>query len=581
MPVIPGRQLPATLLVLIFCGCGMQESAFTASKNPPSPTTAHLPGLASVVPTADGHFSAEISAEDFAARLKKVSSDEFEGRKPGTLGERLTTNWIKHQFEQVGLKPGNHGNWLQSVPMVETSLLDPDHVTLDIDVGGDPEPFAYRKDMIIYSLDASPAVAINHSQIVFVGYGVDAPEYQWNDYAGLDVKGKTVVVLVNDPGWGNHDASLFKGSALTYYGRWTYKFEEAARKGAAACLIVHETPGAGYPWDVVINSWTGAQQSLPPDVDPAPRLSAAGWLTTQAAQRLFAKAGRDFDALKKSADLRGFKPTDLGATLSTHFKNTVTHSSSENVLGLLPGSTHPDEVIVYSAHWDHFGKDPHLVGDQIYNGAIDNGTGVAALIEIAEAFTHQQPPPQRSVLFIADTLEEAGLLGSAYYVAHPVFPLAKTVADINMDALPMMGPTKNIAVISWGQSELDDLIEQAAATQGRTIVADDAPDKGFFFRSDQFNFAKLGVPVLYARSGLNLVDGGEQAGRAGYADYTANHYHKPSDNYDPNWDFRGVIADVKAFYAVGKNLAAETGFPQWKSGADFHRPLTQEGKASR
>ena len=365
--------------------------------------------------------------------------------------------------------------------------------------------------------------------IEFAGRPIVVEDAETADYAGLDVKGKTVIVLVNDPGWGNHDDSLFKGRTLTYYGRWTYKFEEAARKGAAACLIVHETPGAGYPWEVVVNSWSGAQDALPPDEDPAPRLKAAGWLTTQAAQRLFAKAGRNFDELKKSADIRGFKPTDLGVGMSVAFKNRIAHSSSENVLGLLPGSTHPDEVVVYSAHWDHFGKDPGLEGDQIYNGAIDNGTGIAGLLEIAEAFAHQDPPPQRSILFIADTLEEAGLLGSRWYVTHPAFPLAKTVANINMDALPIMGPAKDIAVISWGQSQLDDYIRDAAASEGRTVVPDDAPDKGFFFRSDQFNFAKLGVPVLYARTGLDLVDGGEEAGRAAYADYTANHYHKTSD----------------------------------------------------
>ncbi|GAA0710496.1 M28 family metallopeptidase [Dokdonella soli] len=561
------RSTLSASLILLLAACQPQESAPIAGSSAP----AHPAKPAPVVPTADGHYSADITAEDFAARLKKVSSDEFEGRKPGTQGERTTTAWIKDQFAQIGLKPGNRGDWGQTVPMVETTLLDPDQVSATIKAGGGTETFAYRKDMIVGSLTASPAADIKESDIVFAGYGVDAPEYQWNDYAGLDVKGKTVIVLINDPGWGNHDDTLFKGRALTYYGRWTYKYEEAARKGAVACLIVHETPGAGYPWDVVVNSWSGPQDSLPPSEDPAPRLSAAGWLTTEAAQRLFAKAGRNFDELKKSADLRGFKSTEVGATLSLGFKSRIEHSSSENVLGLLPGSTRPEEVIVYSAHWDHFGRDPNLKGDPIYHGAIDNGTGIAGLLEIAEAFAHQNPPPQRSILFLADTLEEAGLLGSRYYVTHPVFPLDKTVADINMDALPIMGPAKDIAVISWGQSQLDDYIQQAATTEGRTIVPDDAPEKGFFFRSDQLNFARLGVPVLYARSGLNLVDGGEEAGRKAYADYTANHYHKPSDVYDPNWDFRGVIDDLKAFHAVGRKLADETRFPDWKAGADFHR----------
>jgi Zn-dependent M28 family amino/carboxypeptidase len=573
----PIRLALAASLALILVACGKQEPAA-----PPATTTAAPvapPKRVPVTPSPDGHTSPDITAEDFAARVQKISGDAFEGRKPGTIGERMSTAWIKDQFEQIGLKPGNKGNWIQTVPMIETTLQDPDSVALAVSTKGGDERFAFRTDMIVNSLDASPAVDIADSSIVFAGYGVVAPEQNWNDYAGLDVKGKTVIVLVNDPGWGNHDETLFKGKALTYYGRWTYKYEEAARQGAAACLIVHETPGAGYPWDVVVNSWSGPQDALPPREDPAPRLPVAGWLTTEAAQRLFAKAGANFDELKKSADVRGFKPTALDAKLSTSLKNKIDNTSSENVIGMIRGSTRPDEVVVYSAHWDHLGKDPNLKGDQIYNGAIDNGTGIAGLIEIAEAFTHQQPPPQRTVLFAAVTLEEAGLLGSRYYVTHPAFPLDKTVADINMDALPLLGPTKNIAVIGWGQSGLDDYIKDAAAAQNRTIIADETPEKGFFFRSDQLNFARLGVPVLYARSGLDLVDGGEEAGRKAYADYTANHYHKPADEYDPNWDFRGVIEDLGAFYAVGKKLADETTFPEWKPEADFHRPAVGKSAA--
>ncbi len=556
-------------LVLTLAACGKPESAPTTqtATQPAAP-----PKPAPVVPSPEGQSTPEITAADFAARIKKISGDAFEGRKPGTIGERMTTAWIKDQFEQVGLKPGNGGNWFQTVPMIETTLQDPDSVTLDVATKNGDEHFAFRTDMIVGSLDASHDVSIEGSPIVFAGYGVVAPEQNWNDYAGLDVKGKTVVVLVNDPGWGSQDETLFKGKALTYYGRWTYKYEEAARQGAAACLIVHETAGAGYPWDVVVNSWSGPQDALPPREDPAPHLPVAGWLTTEAATRLFAKAGANFDALKKSADMRGFRPVELDAKLSTQFTNRIDNLSSENVIGMIRGSKHPDEVVVYSAHWDHLGKDPSIKGDGIYNGAIDNGTGIAALIEIAEAFAHQDPKPERSVLFAAVTLEEAGLLGSRYYVTHPAFPLDKTVADINMDALPILGRAKDIAVIGWGQSELDDYIKDAAAAEGRTIVPDETPEKGFFFRSDQLNFARLGVPVLYARSGLDLVDGGEEAGRKRYADYTANRYHKPADEYDPEWDLRGVIEDVTALYAVGKRLAGETTFPAWKPDADFHRP---------
>jgi Zn-dependent M28 family amino/carboxypeptidase len=398
----------------------------------------------------------------------------------------------------------------------------------------------------------------------------------------MDVKGKTLIVLVNDPAVPDPsnpsklDPNTFKGDAMTYYGRWTYKYEEAARRGAAAAFIVHDTDAAGYGWAVVENSWSGPQFDLPTSEDPAPRLDVAGWLTGDAARRLFTRAGADFDALRKSADIRGFKAVPLDATLSVSLASTIKSGSSDNVIGVLPGAAHADEVIVYSAHWDHLGKDANLKGDQIYNGAIDNGTGIAALIEIAEAFAHQTPPPQRTVLFTAVTLEESGLLGSRYYVTHPAFPLDKTVADINMDALPILGPAKDIAVMGWGQSNLDDYIKDAAAAEGRTIVPDETPEKGFFFRSDQLNFARLGVPVLYARSGLDLVDGGEEAGRKLYADYTANRYHKPADEYDPDWDLRGVIGDVKAFYAVGKRLADETTFPAWKPDADFHRPAPGE-----
>jgi len=557
----------AALLALLLAACQKE-----APPPPAPPVVVAPPKPAPVTPSPEGRYSPAITAEDFAARVKKISSDAFEGRKPGTIGERMTTAWIKDEFEQMGLKPGNKGNWFQTVPMVETTLLDPETVVLDVATSGGSDRYAYRSDMIVGALDASPSVELKDSPIVFAGYGVVAPEYQWNDYEGLDVKGKTVVVLVNDPGWGNQDANLFRGKALTYYGRWMYKYEEAARQGAAACLIVHETAGAGYPWEVVVNSWSGPQDALPAREDPAPRLKVAGWLTTEAAQRLFAKAGASFDELKKSADVRGFKPTALGAKLSTAFKNKIDNTSSENVIGMIRGSQRPDDVVVYSAHWDHLGKDPNLKGDQIYNGAIDNGSGIAGLLEIAEAFAHQETPPQRSVLIAAFTLEEAGLLGSRYYATHPAFPLDKTVADINMDALPIIGPTKDIAVISWGQSELDDYIKEAAAAQHREIVPDETPEKGFFFRSDQLNFAKLGVPVLYARSGLNLVDGGEEAGRKAYADYTANRYHKPADEYDPNWDLRGVIEDIKAFYAVGQKLADETTFPEWKPDADFRRP---------
>ncbi|MEO8012172.1 MAG: M28 family metallopeptidase [Dokdonella sp.] len=551
-----------------------------AACNKPEPTPPAPPAVAEqppaavkpapVVPTADGKFDAAIKAEDVAARMQTLSSNQFEGRKPGTIGERVTTAYIKDQFERAGLKPGNNGSWFQTVPIIQTTLLDPTSTVLDVSGGNGNERLAYATDMMVGSLDASTSVDLKDSEIVFVGYGVDAPD--WNDYADVDVKGKTVIILVNDPGWGNQDAELFKGKTLTYYGRWTYKYEEAARKGAAAAFVVHETGGAGYGWGVIESGWAGPQQSLPPAEAGGPRLQSAGWLTEAAATRLFASAGTEFAALKKSADLRGFKPIALDAKLSVSYKSKVESSSSENVIGYLPGSERPDETIIYTAHWDHLGRDEKLEGDQIYNGAVDNATGVAGIIEIAEAFARQSPPPKRSIVFNAVTLEESGLIGSAYYAAHPSFPIDKTVANINLDALPVNGPTRNVTVIGLGQSELDGYIEEAATAQGRVIGGDEEPEKGFFFRSDHVSFARVGVPALYASGGLDLVEGGEAVGRASAEDYTTNRYHKPGDNYDANWDLRGLVADLEALYAVGRKLGDETTYPQWKAGADFARP---------
>jgi Zn-dependent M28 family amino/carboxypeptidase len=555
----------------LLVACGQQQS--TDSTAPAATTASAAPAIAATTPpatkpTRQGHFSPEIIAADFAAHVQRLSSDEFEGRKPGSIGERMTTTYLVDQFQSMGLKPGNGGSYLQRVPMVETTLLDGDKITLDVAEGGNVEKFAYRTDSIVGTWQDKPDVDLTGSDLVFAGYGVVAPEYQWNDFAGLDVKGKTVIVLVNDPGFGNGDETLFKGKAMTYYGRWTYKFEEAARQGAAGCLIVHETAAAAYPWEVVVNSWSGPQFNLLASEDPEPRMLVAGWITTDAARRMFAKAGADFDALKKSADLRGFKSSLLAAKLSVHFRNLIRNTSSDNVVAILPGSKRPDEVIVYSAHWDHLGKS-FSGDDRIFNGAIDNASGVAAMLEIADAFAHQQPPPERSLLFLAPTLEEAGLLGSRYYSVHPTVPLVKTVANINMDALQIIGRTHDMVIVGYGQSQMDDYLKDALAAEHRVVAADGESEKGFFYRSDQLNFARKGVPVLYANSGYDKLDGGVAAGRAAIDDYTRNRYHKPSDEYDPNWDLSGVIENIKALHAVGKRLADESTYPQWNADSEF------------
>src|SRR5690606_30948961 len=474
-------------------------------------------------------FQDAIAPEDLARHVQVLASDEFEGRAPGTVGEDKTVEYIKAQFERLGLQPGNNGDWVQTVPMVETTADE--STVLHLTVNGEPQDLAFGDDMVIGTRTGQQEVKVEDSPVVFVGYGVDAPEQDWNDYAGIDVKGKTVVMLVNDPGFHANDDSLFEGKRMTYYGRWTYKFEEAARKGAAAALVIHDTPGASYGWDVVRNSWSGTQYDLPASADPAPRLPAQGWISGEAAKALFAAAGQDLDALRAAANKRGFKAVPLDATLSLDLKSTISETSSRNVIGMLPGSTRPDEAVLYMAHWDHLGKhepdpaDPDA--DTIYNGAVDNATGVAGVLEIAEAFAKQENKPERSVVFLAVTLEESGLLGSQYYVAHPVIPLDKTVAVFNIDAMSVYGRAHDYTVVGMGSSELEDMLKKVADRQGRVLHEEAHPEAGGYFRSDHFNFAKAGVPALYVDGGEDLLEGGKAAGDAASRDYNEHRYHAP------------------------------------------------------
>jgi Zn-dependent M28 family amino/carboxypeptidase len=479
------------------------------------------------------------------------------------------------------------GQWFQTVPMVDTTA-EPG-TTLQVDVAGKQHVLAAGDDMVIGTRSGKTEVKIDASQLVFVGYGVDAPEQQWNDYAGLDVAGKTVVMLVNDPGFHAGDESLFEGKRMTYYGRWTYKFEEAARKGAAAALIIHDTAGASYGWDVVKNSWSGVQHDLPASVDPAPRLPAQGWITGDAAKTLFADAGLDLDALRAAANKRGFRAVPMKAKLSLDLKSTIAEKSSRNVVGLLPGATHPDEAIVYMAHWDHLGKhdDEQNAGgtaDIIYNGAVDNATGVAGILEIAEAFAHQSPKPERSVLFVAVTLEESGLLGSQYYAAHPAIPLDHTVAVVNIDAMGVSGRTRDVTVVGMGSSQLEDILKPIVEKQGRTMHSEAHPEAGGYFRSDHFSFAKAGVPALYMDGGDDLVEGGKAAGEAAGKDYGDNRYHAPGDEYDAaTWKLDGTMQDLEAEYAVGRELAGSTQWPDWYEGNAFKalRDKAMTGRAAK
>ncbi|UNK48090.1 M28 family metallopeptidase [Lysobacter sp. S4-A87] len=537
--------------------------------------TAAAPSPAPADPGNRHPFGDTINAADFAEHVKTLASDEYEGRAPGSAGEDKTVAYLEAQFKRMGLQPGNGDSYVQTVPMVETVASE--GTVLKLDVKGQPRELKFGSDMVVGTRTGKNEVKVDGSDLVFVGYGVNAPEQKWNDYAGVDVKGKTVVMFVNDPGFHGQDPKLFEGKRMTYYGRWTYKFEEAARQGAAAALIIHDSDGASYGWDVVKNSWSGAQFDLPAKDDPEPRLPVQGWITGDVARTLLSSLGQNLDELYKASGKPGFKAIALQAKLSVDLKSTISEKSSRNVVARLPGATRPDESIVYMAHWDHLGNHGHeghgeatpAGSDNIYNGAIDNATGVAGILEIAEAFSKQQPPPDRSLLFLAVTLEESGLLGSKYYVAHPTVPLDKTVAVINLDAMPVIGKSRDMTVVGFGSSELEDILKTVTDGQQRVLHAEATPEDGFYFRSDHFNFAKAGVPALYARGGDDLVDGGTEAGQKAQVDYRDNRYHKPGDQYDPTWKLEGVIQDLDALYGVGKTLAGNDQWPNWYEGNAF------------
>ena len=558
------RATTLSLALLALCACtprGDQQAAADA--------TADATPAAADAATGNHAFNDAIDAGDFAEHVKQLASDEFGGRGPGTPGEEKTVEYIKAQFARIGLQPGNGSDWFQTVPMVETTA-DEASASMVATVGGAAQTLKFGTDMVIGTRTGKPQVDIKDSQLVFIGYGVDAPEQKWNDYAGVDVKGKTVVMLVNDPGFHAGDTKLFDGKRMTYYGRWTYKFEEAARKGAAAALIIHDTEGASYGWDVVKNSWSGPQYDLPAKDDPAPRVPAQGWITGEAATALFKAAGQDLGKLRAAANKRGFKPVPLDATLSLGFKSTSVEKSSRNVVGLLPGSETPDEAIVYMAHWDHLGTHEGEIGDNIYNGAVDNATGVAAIIEIAEAFRKAKVPPKRSILFLAVTLEESGLLGSKYYVAHPVIPLDKTVAVFNLDALSPVGKARDITVVGKGSSQLEDLLKPLLDAQKRKPVGESNTAAGYYFRSDHFNFAKAGVPALYIDSGTDLLDGGQAAGDAAGKDYTDHRYHKAGDHFDAaTWKLDGIVQDLDVVATMGTTLGNDGQWPNWYAGNPF------------
>ncbi len=543
-----------------------------------SALSASAPGHAAPAAKAD-KAAAQPSVDTMKRLVKELSSDAFEGRAPGTVGEEKTLALLSSEFEKLGLKPGNKGSWFQDVPLVEIAAKNVS--ALSFTGGKSAVSASYGPEMVIGTYRTTrPHIAIKDSPVVFVGYGINAPEKGWNDYAGLDVKGKTVIILVNDPDY--ETAGLvgpFNGRAMTYYGRWTYKFEEAARQGAAAAIIVHDTVPAAYGWNVVQSSWTGAQQVADNANGNADQSAAIGWIQKDKAAALMASAGLNLDALMAAAKKPGFKAVPLkGVKASVSFDNDLRKHMSKNVVALLPGKTRPDEYVLYSAHWDHLGHCQAAPdGDAICNGAVDNATGTAALVALAEANV-KAGPTDRSQVFLAVTGEESGLLGSAYYGSNPVFPLSRTVGGVNMDALSVAGLSKNVVVIGKGKSELDAYLDRALAAQGRVATLEPTPEKGFYYRSDHFSFAKHGVPMLYFEGGEDLVKGGTAAGMAAAEDYTEHRYHGPKDEYDPNWDWTGVKADLRLYYDVGRALASTTDWPNWVQGDEF-RAIRDKSRA--
>ena len=504
-----------------------------------------------------------ISAAEYERHIVALSSDEFEGRKPGTAGERKTVDYLVSEFKKLGLAPGNGDSYLQQVPLVEITAGTSAALSF-----GDSK-LEYGTDMVIWTKRIVPEASIADSPLVFVGHGVVAPEYGWNDYAGVDMRGKTAVILINDPGLATNDAKLFRGRAMTYYGRWTYKFEEAARQGATAAMIIHDDKPAAYGWGTVQTSWTGPQLDTVSADGNAGRVAIEGWITRAAGDTLLRANGRSYDELLIAASQPGFKPIPLAQQASGNLRNLIRRSSSPNVVAMIEGSKRPDEYVIYIAHWDHLGKSLARTGDNIFNGALDNATGTSGLLTLAKAFAESKRRPERSVVFLAVTLEESGLLGSAFYVQNPIFPLNKTVAALNMDAISWGGPTRDVSVIGFGASELEPYLERAAAKQDRVLREEPTPENGFFYRSDHFNFAKVGVPALYFKMGIEDREKGAEWAKAQAAEFTALHYHKPSDEFRPGTDLRGGVQDLELLFDVGATLAREKRFPNWYATSEF------------
>jgi Zn-dependent M28 family amino/carboxypeptidase len=526
-------------------------------------------------PSAPAAALASFTGDRILNHIRTLSSDEFEGRGPGSKGEQLTIKYLEDQYRAAGLEPGNpDGTYLQSVPLV--SITPDKGMKFTLAGHGHTLDPKFENDFVAWSKRVTETSSID-ADMIFVGYGVQAPEFQWDDFKGVDVKGKILVILINDPpvpdpaNPSKLDPKTFGGNAMTYYGRWTYKFEKAAQMGAAGAVIIHQTDRAGYPWEVVRDSWSGTQFDLATPDKNMGRLAVESWITSDFAATLFHAAGQDLDKLIQSAATRDFKPVPLGIHAKLTIHNALKTIDSHNVIAKLTGSD-PDlknSYVIYTAHWDHFGIGPEVNGDKIYHGAVDNASGSAALLEMARAYKALATPPRRSILFLSVTGEEQGLLGSQYYADHPFYPLARTAVDINMDGMNVHGLTRDIVQIGRGASNLDDVIDAVAKDQNRVVKSDPEPEKGFYYRSDHFEFAKNGVPAFDPDEGVDFIGKSEGWGLEQRQKYTAERYHKPADKIQPDWDLSGAVQDCQLFFLVGYRVANESHMPEWRPGAEF------------
>jgi Zn-dependent M28 family amino/carboxypeptidase len=563
--------LLSSILLLQACeqNTASQSAAETAESTAPVAAQLTQAAVNQIDAAAIELAAKQIDEVEFMLHVNTLASDDFEGRAPATAGGEKTVSYLETEFKKIGLKPSFGDSYRQAVPLMELNVTNNPPLLMK-HKDGSSALLAYKKESVVFTSRTGDASEIKDSGLVFVGYGVVAPEYAWNDYAGIDMTGKTAVILVNDPGFRTPDGDLFKGNTMTYYGRWTYKFEEASRQGAAGAIIVHEDKAAGYPWEVVSGSWTGPQYNLFAADGNVGNLAVESWITQPAAEQLFSKNGLNYLAMVTKAGQPGFTPIAMSSTASSQLETSSRKSDSYNVGGYIEGSVRPDELFIYTGHWDHLGIKSVAEGeDAIFNGAQDNATGIAGLLQMAQAFKALPHAPERSVMFLAVTAEESGLLGSKQYAEDPAFAMNKTVAGINIDAMSTAGATDDIVVVGYGNSQMDDYLKAVATEQGRVLVPEPTPEKGYFYRSDHFNLAKKGVPMLYAEAGMTVRGKPEGYGQAEADRYLAERYHKAADEVHPEWHNGGIMQDLYAHFRIGVAISNSDDTPSWTDGNEF------------